>query len=255
MRYPNGTVDARFLATTPIQYDGDSEHATGFFFSYNNEPYLVTNKHVVNMRSVNGKPLEKIRIHTRPNMEEITATNHHDLKLIDDSDTPYWHSHPEDSTIDVAVVPLTPPVTEEVIVPEQTATNFLKQDSLPRAEELIVGGRSIVLFGYPIRAHDPYYPVARDGLISSPYGPPNKEKPLFITDARTHGGLSGAPVFTHPSAIQSTHDRGFEALSPRKAFYLIGIHSNTSFSAGPVDALDLNDAWYSTLLLDIFESF
>ena len=254
MRYPNGTVDSRFLTTTPIQYDGDNEHATGFYFQYDQNPHLVTNKHVLNTRSINGKPLEKIRIRTRPNPKAITETKHHDIRLIDDEGTPYWHSHPEDPTVDIAVVPLTSPVTDDEFSIEEVATDFLELDTLPQDDELIVGGRSIVLFGYPIRAYEPYYPVARDGLISSPYGPPNKEKPLFVTDARTHGGLSGAPVFTHPSAIQSTHDRGFEALSPRKAYYLIGVHSNTNLSAGPVDSLDLNDAWYSTLLIDILES-
>lgn len=260
MSIPNPAVDSRFLSVTPIRYSNGG-HATGFYFIHEDEAYLITNKHAVDIQSVNGEPLQSIRIYIRPDDDSVGKVNHYDLRLVDEDGCRNWYSHPEDPTIDVAVVPLSPPVVDDPLTIPSLATEDRDRmgskgfdlSHIPRADEMFVGARGIVLFGYPFSVTNPYFPVARNALSASPYGYPYRGKPRFMTDARTHEGMSGAPILTQPSPMQANPSGGFDVHSVRKAWFLIGIHSNT-LSTDLRQPLDLNEGWYSTLLKDIFES-
>lgn len=259
MSIPNPAIDSRFLAVTPILYPADNEHATGFFFIYDDGTYLVTNTHVVNRRSINDEPLRSVRIFIRPDKGKTATTEPVDIDLCAEDGDKYWYTHPSDIEIDVAVVPLRPPVVEEPIEASRfrgehdNETYGFDVEHLPKPDEIIVGGRGVAIFGYPYRVASPYFPVARDALSASPYGYPFRDRPRFMTDAKTHNGLSGSPVLTQPSPMQASTTGGFDIGTPRKAWYLIGIHSAT-LSTDIREPLDLNEAWYSTLIPDIIDS-
>lgn len=259
MSIPNPTVDSRFLSTTPILYPADNGHATGFFFIYDGDTYLITNKHVVDRQSVNEEPLQSVRIFVRPNPGDVGTTKPIDIQLIDEDGNRLWQDHPADSTIDVVAIPLRPPVVEEPVNAsgfDDDGTNEIgafNEEHLPKTDEIIVGGRSLIIFGYPYRVSSPYFPVARDALSASPYGFPFRGKPRFMTDAKTHNGISGSPVLTHPSAMQASESGGFDVGGARKAWFLVGVHSST-LSGDIREPLDLNEAWYSTLIPDIIET-
>lgn len=259
MSIPNPMVDSRFLTVTPILYPANNGHATGFFFIYDNKTYLVTNKHVVDRQSINDEPLRSVRIFIRPNKGQTNRAEPLDIKLADEDGEKYWYTHPSEIEIDLAVVPLHPPVVEESFEASryrgdhENETYGFDREHLPKPDEIIVGGRGVVIFGYPYRISSPYYPVARNAFSASPYGYPFRERPRFMTDAKTHDGLSGSPVLTQPSPMQASTSGGFDIGSPRKAWYLIGVHSAT-LSTDIREPLDLNEAWYSTLIPDIIES-
>lgn len=265
---PDQPISGLFATTTPIQYRGDSEHATGFFFLHNDVPYLITNRHVVDFETANGEPLSSIRILSRPNPDDFRETEFHDLDLRDDEGSPLWQGHPEDSTIDLVAICLKPPVVEDQIQiqPIRGSEDGYESSSLAFTErhlpvrgdegihEVIAGGTTSILLGYPYRNERPYFPVARNAVISSPYGQPFEGKPRFMTDARTHPGLSGCPVLSSPLGkiwnTSMTDLSSIQAAIEGEGWRLIGIHSER-LGLDITTPLDLNAAWYSTLIMDI----
>ena len=210
-------------------------------------------------KSVNGRPVESVRIFIRNENGNVIPTKPIDIDLYDENDGELWHSYPSDPSIDIAVIPLRPPVVDDplgittVRDDSELETYGFNIEHLPRPDEIIVGASSMVVLGYPYQVSSPYYPVARDALCASPYGQPYRDKPRFMTDARTHNGLSGSPVLTQPSPMQVSKSGRYDIGSPRKAWYLVGIHSST-LSTDIRDPLDVNEAWYSTLIPDIINS-
>lgn len=259
MSIPNPMVDSRFCAVTPIRYAGGEGHATGFYYIDENGTYLVTNKHVLSCRSINGNPVHSVRIYIRPQKGNTATTESRDIQVNSQDGEKYWYAHPGDDEIDIAVVPLEPPVVETPIEAvrfrgtRESETFAFDQEHLPRNDEVIVGGTSLTILGYPFRVTAPYFPVARDALCATPYGFPFEGKPRFMTDAKTHPGLSGSPILTQPSPMQADVEGGFNIGSPRKAWYLVGVHS-ADLSTDIQKPLDLNEAWYSTLIPDIINT-
>lgn len=278
MNIPTEAVSGFFLGTTPIQYRGDQGHATGFFLNHEDTTYLITNRHVVDVKTHNGDPLETVRIFIRPNPSSVEETEHRDLTLYSDG-SKNWITH-DDYKVDVAAIPLTSPVTdEELSVPsynpvlksravgndEYTMGNIaFSLEDLPSTQSVadgvmtsvIRGGSQAMILGYPLYVPQNKFPVARSALISSPYGVLNQDHPFFRVDARTHGGLSGSPVFTtvtDSSVSVRVQDGGFDVKTAAKLLQdvdwnLIGVHAQSS---DQTESLGLNDAYYPHLIADI----
>lgn len=257
MGSPEQHVDIWYSTITQIHYRGSElGHCTGFFFSNNGDTYLITNKHCVDITSVNGKQLNEIKIFTRQNPNDLNQLQHHNIKLIQDGSST-WLEHPENSQIDLVAIPLTEPIIDEKpnIDPLfldkeewESGTFSLTKDNF-RPDHVIIGaGTQAMIIGYPVRGSSPYYPLGRSALIASPYGTYFEDEPCFATDARMTPGTSGSPVFTVPSAMRTTNENSMTigASGP----YLIGVHSGT------IDRpdLNLNQAWYIELILDIINS-
>jgi hypothetical protein len=115
-------------------------------------------------------------------------------------------------------------------------------DNLPAAADEVPLGQAVLIAGFPLGFHDDLHhlPVVRQGIVASPYGWRFQGQGWFLTDARAHRGISGAPV------VMRAPDR-----SPLP-WLLVGIHS-TRFDIGSRDlaadeSLGLNAAWYPDIL-------
>lgn len=109
MSGPPQPVTGLYLSTTPLKY-ANGDHATGFFYQFEGDTFIITSKHALNFQTANGEGPKSVRITTRPNPDDVTQTESHDVRLLDDDGTPYWHSHPENDLVDIAALPLEPPV-------------------------------------------------------------------------------------------------------------------------------------------------
>jgi len=278
MNTPTESISGFFLGTTPIRYGGRQGHATGFFLNNDKTTYLITNKHVVDIKTHNDKSLETIRIYLRPNPHNVEKTTFRDLTIASQNSN-NWLEH-DDPQVDLVAVPLSDPVVDNPIYipsynPVQnsppTATDdysmgnvaFSLRD-LPTTQSVIDGeiatvirgGSQAMILGYPLYVSDNKLPVARSALISSPYGVKAQEQPFFRVDARTHPGLSGSPVFTTVTGDTSSvrvQDGGSDIRTAAKLmrntdWKLIGVHAQSS---DRTESLGLNDAFYPHLIEDI----
>lgn len=207
MSVPTDAISGFFLGTTPIRYHGENGHATGFFLTHGETTYLITNRHAVDFETHNGEPVKRVRIYLWPDPDDVRMTEHHDLTLVTDG-SPNWLTH-DDSHIDMAAIPLTPPVVDEQIQPHdplESGEALIETDhttgnlaftlaDLPNGHRIedghlvtaIRGGSQAMLLGYPFDRGPAKLPVARSALISSPYGEPTGNQPYFRMDAKTHG--------------------------------------------------------------------
>jgi hypothetical protein len=107
----------------------------------------------------------------------------------------------------------------------------------------------VLIAGFPLGFHDHLHhlPVVRQGAIASPYGWRFQGQGWFLTDARAHRGISGAPVVMR---------------APGRAplpWLLVGIHS-TRFDIATRDlkadeSLGLNAAWYPDILTTLTDPY
>lgn len=267
MSIPAQAINGQFLTTTPIIISKE-EHATGFYFSYEEELYLITNHHVVSKETANEKPIKEAEIYYRPNPNDLTQTTRLTVRLFD-GDNPLWIEHPDYdslSQIDLAALPL----NDEVIdcdldirhwhISDHSDHNcgnlaWTMQDipgsSLQRYDQFMEGG--CITLGYPLNPWKPYFPVAKDCTLSSPFGQKTLDEPKFWVDAKTQPGMSGSPVVAPPTlTARSNREANVRTASEAlisSPVLLLGIHSGAADEVSEV--LDVNEVWYSTLLQDI----
>ena len=93
--------------------------------------------------------------------------------------------------IDVAVVEI-----DRKALPATVALAAFTPENLPRADDIVPIGQPVLIPGFPLGFHDGLHhlPVVRQGTVASPYGWRFQGRGCFLTDARTHRGISGAPV-------------------------------------------------------------
>lgn len=265
----NQAVNALFTTTTPVSY-GNRNHATGFFLVFDDEPYLVTNKHVVDFKTANGEDLSKARIIHRPNPDDVTEYTSIEIALRGEDNASLWYEHSDD-TVDIAILPLEPPVTESQILVEPLANSNSGADEREyqsgsfgypahsggrfdiTIHETIIGGTSALTIGYPFKSGN-RFPVARHSTISSPYGESFHGKPCFATDTRTDQGLSGSPIISvsQPDSYLYGHDDVSAEQAAKTSVHLdwnlLGIHSG---QADISRDFELGIGWYAELLYEI----
>lgn len=132
----------------------------------------------------------------------------------------------------------------------------------------VSAGQSALVVGYPswVRDQETRFPVIRSCVIATPFGHFHEDMPCFLTDARSHSGLSGSPVVIPGSDVGPSGGHvHFEGTGPNgekivglEQTMLLGIHSERinqpeeEYQAeGP---LDLNRVWYIHLVEEIIES-
>lgn len=270
MSEPTQPVTGFYLSTTPLKY-ANGDHTTGFFYVSNGDTFLITSKHAIDFQTANGELPKSVRITIRPDPDDVTRTRSQDVRLLDSDGSPYWYSHPKNDLVDIAAVPLKPPVVDSPIQAEpfdQGGTEFdsgnlaFHPDAIPkgtdseRSGKVIISATNSVILGYPLRVFPSKFPVARDALIATPYGKQFNQKAMFATDARTHPGLSGSPVIyiEQPGSIMTgVHEKavsGSVSVMNLIRWKLIGIHSE---HADVTADIDLSGAWYASLIHDILE--
>ncbi|GGM50673.1 S1 family peptidase [Haloarcula argentinensis] len=198
--HPRDNTEPIYWKLTPLGYHykdriDEKFAATGFYyyhqFGYFTEeetpstgPYLVTNKHVIEPPEMESPDSIVAYQRNSANIQEVTR---HNIPLYDQDGSPRWRVHPDNSKIDIAVIPV------EFEVPDKCAFHW---SDVVRTESAS-GGDLIQVIGYPNPLEDFYrLPIQRSALVSSPYNVAYHDNAFFYIDARLHDGMSGSPVLT-----------------------------------------------------------
>lgn len=239
-------VESLLLAVTQVTTSREATQlstATGFFFGRDAQLFLVTTRHVLNDEATGHYP-DRLEIDLHVDRENAAAIVPFSLPLYGDG-RPLWRQGTDaGGPVDVAVMPLDRaalPVTARLA--EFTPAHLVRQ-----LDEIEVG-TSVLVVGFPLGFHDTLHhlPVARQAVVASAFGIRFQGNGYFLTDARTHRGMSGAPVVTRVAGQPS--DRG------DLTWRLLGIHG-ARLDMGNRDlqqdeGLALNCAWYADILLTL----
>lgn len=225
-----------FMGTQPLT------NASGFLFERDDRLFLVTSLHVVRDDSSQHFPdLLRIALHT--DQDNIAQLTDFGIPLYRDGKSLWRQGSDQAGDIDVAVIEL-----ERSALPTGLVCHPFTVDHLPGSSDVEVG-TELLIVGFPLGFHDALHqlPVARHATLSSCFALRFQGEGYFLTDARTHRGMSGAPVVTRMRDPLA----GNHAL-PWK---LLGIHSSR-LDVGARDAsidegLGLNCAWFADVLLTL----
>jgi hypothetical protein len=236
-------IEPLLLTTTRVQtFDGDRAltAASGFFFCRDGAVYLVTSRHVLSDPESGHQPNRiEFRLHT--DASDMTQTHTVSTWLYEDGAAIWRQGSDSGGEIDVAVVR----IDGDQLPPPEGWRCFTPDHLLDQLHEVQVG-RPLLIVGFPLGFHDTVYqlPVARQAIVASAFGVRFQGQGLFLTDARTHRGLSGGAVVLHDPAGD-----------PRMPWKLLGVHSSridmNTRDLVQDESLGLNSAWYADILLTL----
>lgn len=220
-------------------------NATGFFFSRDDCLYLVTSRHVV-IDEPNGHRPDSLVITLFTDPDNLAETVDYSIPLYRAGNALWVQATDTSGSIDVAAIEL-----DQAAMPESLVYRAFSPDSLCPPEELVEVGTSLMVVGFPLGFSDTLHnlPVVRQAALASSFGLRFQGLGYFLTDARTHRGISGAPVVMRV-------DSG-PASQPELHWRLLGVHSSR-LDVGTRDlqldeALGLNCAWYADSLMTLTE--
>jgi hypothetical protein len=210
--------------------------ASGFFFQRDTRLFLVTSRHVFIDEEADHHP-DRVEIELHADADNLAHSICLSALLYRDGRANWRQGRDDAGGIDVAVLEI-----DASALPENIELTAFTLKNLPGADDEVPLGQSVLIAGFPLGFHDDLHhlPVVRQGAIASPYGWRFQGQGWFLTDARTHRGISGAPVVMR---------------SPGRSplpWLLVGIHS-TRFDIGNRDlkadeSLGLNAAWYPDIV-------
>ena len=227
------------LTVTPLVMFKDNCRmgtATGFFYSFNNKIFLITNKHCVIDKEKQYYPNKIIfEVHTDAN--DISKNINKELNLYN-GNKPRWLEHTK-KKIDIIGIEISQDVLKGCIIKAFNKENF------PPEDLILEIGEDLLVLGYPLGFYDTMHnlPIVRNASISSNYGINFKGNRHFLIDSNLHPGTSGSPVITKPSTITRSKTKG--TVIGGWVSHLVGINS------GSYEPLGLNIVWYVDLLEEI----
>ncbi|MBN9671358.1 S1 family peptidase [Roseibium aggregatum] len=238
------------LLTVPrvSTFDGTRHmtNASGFFFQRENRLYLATSRHVMIDEASNHRPSRiEIELHSDPeNLAEAVAFS---VPLYRNGQRLWRQGTDTAGDIDVAMIEI-----EKSALPEKFLYRAFGPEHLCDPEDHVEIGSSVLVVGFPLGFHDSLHhmPVVRQAVVASSFGFRFQGMGYFLTDGRTHRGISGAPV-----VMRVPGPEGDDKDLPWK---LLGVHS-ARLDVGTRDmeldeALGLNCAWYADILLTLTET-
>ena len=229
-----------------FQQEKSLTNATGFFFRRGEKLFLVTSRHVMFDEPSKHYP-DRIEIELHIDSENMTVSTGYSIPLYQDNTRVWKQAIDRAGEVDVAVIEI-----DQNALPATTAFRAFTPDHLLQPSRQIEIGTSLLVVGFPLGFHDTLHhmPVARHGVIASSFGLRFEGQGYFLTEARTHRGISGAPVVMR----LLDPDPGLGDLP----WLLLGIHSSR-LDVEPRDfeldeALGLNCSWYADILMTLTES-
>jgi Trypsin-like peptidase domain len=242
-------IESLLLAVTRIATMFGTQHlsnATGFFFQREERLFLITSRHVLLDEESNHRP-DGLAIELHVDPENVAITTQFFIPLYSDNQ-PVWREGSDSAgTVDVVALEI-----ERLALPDTLLLHAFTPDHLlEQLNEIEVGARVLVV-GFPLGFHDVLHhlPVARQAIIASAFGIRFQGHGYFLTDARLHRGMSGAPVVTR----MTTEPSGRGAMP----WLLLGVHGArmdvTDRDVAQDERLDLNCAWYADILLPLTQS-
>ena len=233
-------VDALLLATARVStFQGavGLTNATGFFFRRDDRLYLVSSRHVF-IDEASGHRPDRLEIELHVDPDNLARSIGLSVLLYRNGQAVWRQGRDAGGDIDVAVLEI-----EQAALPERVSLAAFTPQCLPASVDVPLG-QPLLIPGFPLGFHDGLHhlPVARLGVVASPYGWRFQGRACFLTDARTHRGISGAPVVMRSPGCAM-------------GWMLVGVHSSR-LDMGDRDleadeSLGLNSAWYPDILLTL----
>lgn len=237
-------IDPLLLATVRIAtFDGPRglTSASGFFFRRDERLYLVSSRHVF-IDEDSGHHPDRIELELHGDAENLADAIGWSVLLFSDGLATWRQGQDDSGGIDVALLEI-----DQTALPPSVALAAFTPENLPGADDDVAIGEPVLIPGFPLGFHDGlhHFPVVRQGVVASPYGWRFQGMGWFLTDARTHRGISGAPVVVR---------------APGRAplpWLLLGVHSsrldmgNRDLAAD--ESLGLNASWYPDILMTLTE--
>ena len=242
-------IEAVLLTSTRIlTFDQNVQltNASGFFFQRNDRLFLATSRHVLIDETSTHYP-DRIEIELHVDPHNLAKAIRFSIPLYRDGKSIWRQGLDGAGEIDVAVLEIEcAALPGNAVYRAFTPQNLLEVTAQPEV------GTSILVVGFPLGFHDTLHhmPVVRNGIIASSFGLRFQGNGYFLTDARTHRGISGAPVVMHaPEQASMPGDL---------PWILLGVHS-ARLDVGTRDikldeALGLNCSWYADILLTLTAS-
>lgn len=243
-------MDSLLLACTRISTIAAGQTltgATGFFFERDERLFLVTCRHVVIDEPSGHRPdTLQIELHIDPdNLAEATSFS---LPLYNKKQTALWRQGVDGGgEVDVAVIEL-----DRARLPENAVFRCFTPNHLHHMIRRVEIGASLLIAGFPLGFHDTLHhmPVVRQAICASAFGLRFQGLGYFLTDGRAHRGTSGAPV------VMRCRQAGMASVE--LPWMLLGIHAarlDVSRDLEQDEALGLNCAWYSDILMTLTEGW
>lgn len=218
--------------------------ASGFFFARGERLFLVTSRHVFFDEPSDHRP-DRIEIGLHTNAGDLGQSTGFSIPLYQNQKAIWKQASDAGGPVDVAVIEIDRPA-----LPASTVLEAFTPDQIHGAGEPVTIGSTLLTVGYPMGFEDTLHhlPVARSATLASTFGLRFSGQGYFLIDARTHRGLSGAPVVMQDTAAPDGSNLGWK---------LLGIHSARLESGlrdpSQDEALGLNSIWYADILLTLTE--
>ena len=220
-------------------------NASGFFFERNERLFLVTSRHVMYDEPSKHFP-DCIEIELHTDMANMASSTGFSIPLYRDGNSLWRKAVDTAGEIDVAVIEI-----DRNALPATTVYRAFTPGHLLNPAGQVEVGSQLLVVGFPLGFHDTLHhmPVVRHGMLASSFGLRFQGEGFFLTDARTHRGISGAPV------VMSSREHEINEID--LPWLLLGIHS-ARLDVGTRDieldeALGLNCSWYADILLTLTE--
>ena len=226
--------------------------ATGFFYCYNNERFLVSNWHVFSGRDPrSGQPICQhggvpdevdLPLHCH---NEIGRCRSYTAKLSDEFGIAKWLQHPTGQQIDVAVYPVSD-IPEDSRVFPLPFTNEYDIELQVTADVYIVGyPRGISQKGI--------FPVWKRGSVATEPELPYRNAPKFLVDSATREGMSGSPVFLRKPGVRTEIVNGQAEMRSCQLTRFVGVYSGR-YGAKEDEAVQLGIVWHRSVIHETIEA-
>ena len=176
--------------------------------------YLVTAKHVIQKIAEEGSDHQVyLRINKKDNTAEV-------IKVPVSS----WRFHPDDLSSDAAVVSVSIPDADYLLVLDDTAISneLLKKMDIGVGDEIFLTGLFVSHIGMQRNI-----PIVRRGTIAAMPGQQIETNmgPMeaYLVEVRSIGGLSGSPVFVHLGPVRINPQTGHYQMLQNDNFYWLGL--------------------------------
>lgn len=241
--HPSPAVDPLFLATPLVHTFAGTQaltNASGFFFERGERLFLVTSRHVLFDEASGHRP-DRIEITLHLDPQDLTRCTGFSMLLYADGRANWRQGQDSGGDIDVAVLEIQRPA-----LPPEAVLFAFTPAHLVRDFQAVPADAALFIAGFPLGFQDTVHqlPVLRRAAIASPFGVRFQGQGMFLTDARAHRGISGAPVVMREAAPGAET----RALPWR----LLGVHSSRLDMGNRDQSLDeslgLNGAWYADIL-------
>lgn len=235
-------IDPLLLSVTRVSTLKDQQHltnASGFFYSCGERLFLVTSRHVFRDDASEHHP-DRILIELHTDSDNLAQSTDFSIPLYRDGKSIWREGKDAAGSIDVAVVEI-----DCHALPDGVIYRSFDVEHMIGTRDIEIG-TALLVVGFPLGFHDTLHhlPVARHAIMASCFDLRFQGQGYFLTDARTHRGMSGAPVVVR----SNSHDRSTGDFK----WMLTGIHSSR-LDVGTRDleldeTLGLNCAWFADIL-------